>query len=147
MTVDDLDRRLVGLLKSDARRSTASLATELGVPRTTLHERIERLRRRGVILGFTALLATEPAHSGSRAVMLVAVDDRRSAEALGRIADLPEVRQCLAVDGEYTHFLRVEAPLDEDVEAVQDEILAIPGVAACRTFLVLSSKFEREAYA
>lgn len=145
MTIDELDRRLLALLQADARRSTASLAAELSVPRTTLHERIERLRRRGIIRGFTALLARNPSWASSQAIMLVATDPRRHAEVVAEVEKLPEVKQCLAITGEFSLFLRIEAPLNEDIEAVADEILAVAGVVSCRSHLVLSAKFDRMA--
>lgn len=147
MTVDDLDQRLLALLQADARRSTASLADELGVPRTTLHERIERLRRRGIIRGFTTLVSRSPSWATSHAIMLVSVVPNRAGQIATALEALPEVKQCFAVAGEYAFALRVEAPLNEDIEAVQDEIMGIEGVDGCRSHVVLSTKFDRSAAA
>lgn len=52
-----LDRKLVGLLTEDARRSHTELAARLGVSRTTVKNRIDRLMDLGVIERFTIKLA------------------------------------------------------------------------------------------
>ncbi|MGO9756089.1 MAG: winged helix-turn-helix transcriptional regulator, partial [Roseiarcus sp.] len=54
-TIDDSESEelLLALLRENARASVASLARRLGVPRTTVQSRIERLERRGVIAGYT----------------------------------------------------------------------------------------------
>ena len=54
--LDDLDRRLIGLLRDDARLPSAALARRLGVSRGTVQNRIDRLIASGVVLGFTARL-------------------------------------------------------------------------------------------
>ena len=46
------DRRLLALLRANARESTASLARKLGLSRTTVQERIRRLERNGVLLSW-----------------------------------------------------------------------------------------------
>ena len=49
--LDDTDRALLGLLRENARASTAELARRLDLSRTTVQSRIERLERRRVIAG------------------------------------------------------------------------------------------------
>jgi hypothetical protein len=49
--LDDTDRRLIQLLRADARLPAATLAKHLGVSRGTVQNRIERLRSAGVLLG------------------------------------------------------------------------------------------------
>ena len=51
--MDDLDRRLIGLLSEDARLPSATLARRLAVSRGTVQNRVERLGASGVLLGFT----------------------------------------------------------------------------------------------
>ena len=53
MNLDPLDRRLLALLQANARASTAELARQLGVARTTVLARLARLERSGVVVGYT----------------------------------------------------------------------------------------------
>ena len=65
-SLDDLDRKLIRLLQADARLSTSEIGRKLDVARSTVHERIERLKREGVIDGFTVLLNSDPMEALNR---------------------------------------------------------------------------------
>jgi DNA-binding Lrp family transcriptional regulator len=60
MALDDTDRRLLALLRDDARRSASSLAAELRVSRGTVQNRIAKLLREGAVQGFTVRLVRRP---------------------------------------------------------------------------------------
>ncbi|MEC9311216.1 MAG: AsnC family transcriptional regulator, partial [Pseudomonadota bacterium] len=53
MQIDDTDRALLTALSDDARRSVADLARDLGLARSTVQTRIDRLERSGAIAGYT----------------------------------------------------------------------------------------------
>jgi len=53
MIIDGKDKQLIALLSSNSRESTANLARKLGMSRTTITSRIERLEKRGIITGYT----------------------------------------------------------------------------------------------
>jgi len=55
----EADLTLIALLRENARASTADLARRLGVSRTTVQSRIEKLEKRGVIEGYTVRIAPE----------------------------------------------------------------------------------------
>lgn len=140
---DATDRKLVALLSEDARRSTMSLAKQLGLARTTVHERIERLERTGVIEGYTTVLGARPDGSTAACIVLLAIQQRYQKTLVSNLKRLPEVRLCQAVNGEFDLMLTVEAPQIEDVDAVIDEVSAIDGVERCRSLMILSTKFDQ----
>ena len=51
--LDEKDLAILSILKKDSRRSTKAIATELDMPRATVHERIKRMAEKGVIKGFS----------------------------------------------------------------------------------------------
>ncbi|HEY1386577.1 MAG TPA: AsnC family transcriptional regulator, partial [Dongiaceae bacterium] len=54
--LDDTDRRLISLLRANARMPTAALGRHLGLSRSAVQERLKRLERDGVITGYTIVL-------------------------------------------------------------------------------------------
>ena len=72
--MDDTDRRLIGLLRSDARASVASLAKALGVARGTVQNRMSRLAADGTIVGYTVRLKPDVEEQRMRAFMTVSVE-------------------------------------------------------------------------
>ena len=73
MTISSGDAQLLALLRVDARASTAALARQLGVSRTTVQSRIERLQQSGVIAGFTVRLGQQHERGQVRAHISITV--------------------------------------------------------------------------
>ncbi|MCP5366658.1 MAG: Lrp/AsnC family transcriptional regulator [Hyphomicrobiales bacterium] len=140
---DDLDRRLVALLQTNARDSTTNLARRLGVARTTVHERIARLERDGLITGYSVVLSRNPAVERVQALVMLAVRQKQSRQVVDRLRGFPEVKTCLTVNGEYDLFLVVETARLEDLDVVLDEIAEVPGIERTASSIVLASKFDR----
>ena len=57
--MDDLDRKLLALLRTDARASTSALARKLSITRSTLQSRLQRLEKNGIITGYTVRLGND----------------------------------------------------------------------------------------
>lgn len=71
--VDDLDERLVTLLRHNGRRSISDLALETGASRATVRARLERLEREGTILGYTVILRADTVDLGVRGIMMIEI--------------------------------------------------------------------------
>ena len=140
---DDLDRQLLFLLQANAREPVSALARALGVARSTVHERITRLERTGVIEGYSVVLAQSPADRNAQALVLLAVTQQQSRKVVARLQTYPEIKVCLTVSGEFDMFLTVETPQLEDLDALLDEIAEIPGIERSRSVIVLARKFDR----
>src|SRR3974390_1604667 len=78
-TKPDPDEPLVALLKENARLSTAALARRLGVARSTIQSRLERLERSGVIRGYTVRLGPGAARRQVQAHAMIAVEPQQQA--------------------------------------------------------------------
>ena len=60
MQLDEIDRALLTALTANSRTPIATLGQQLGIARTTVQVRIDRLENRGVIAGYTVRLAKHP---------------------------------------------------------------------------------------
>ncbi len=72
--MDELDTRLIALLRADSRAPVAQLAKALKVSRGTVQNRIDRLTASGVLLGFTVRVNAENGAQRVRAVMCIEID-------------------------------------------------------------------------
>ena len=79
---DTLDKKLLALLQMNARMPTSELARKLGVARSTVHERIARLERTGVITGYTTVLSRPAQDNPVRALVMLAVEQGVGAEQI-----------------------------------------------------------------
>jgi DNA-binding Lrp family transcriptional regulator len=140
MELDETDRRLIALLRDDARRPASSLAAALGVSRGTVQNRIARLLREGVIQGFTIRLAPGAGRDGVRAIMAIEIRGRATEGVLRALRGFPEVRTLHTTNGRWDVIAELEAGSLEAFDQVLHRIRMLEGVAATETSLLLSTR-------
>lgn len=136
------DRRLLDLLRANARESTASIARKLGASRTTVQERINRLEKSGVIAGYT-LRTSESLGKRLTALVLLNVDAKESERVVRELKAMPSCTTLRAVSGVFDYVATVEAETTADLDAQLDAIGRLSGIGRTQTLVVLSTRFER----
>ena len=89
--MDDLDQRLIALLRKDARTTVATLAAKLQVSRGTVTNRITRLEDDGVIVGYTVRLRPDAQPNDIRAWMSIAVEGNTTRAVIASLLGEPGV--------------------------------------------------------
>ncbi|SIS36931.1 Lrp/AsnC family transcriptional regulator [Insolitispirillum peregrinum] len=142
-SLDAVDRRLLELLAVDSRRPTAELARDLGLARSTVQSRLDRLRDIGVIRAFTIRLSERLEADTIKAHIMLAVGPKQSADVVQALKRLPEVKALHAISGIFDLIAVVHAPSVVEMDALVDRIGLLPGVERTQTAIVLSTRFER----
>ncbi len=142
-TKPDGDEQLVALLKENARLSTAALARRLGVARSTVQSRLERLEKSGAIRGYTVLLGPAARARQVQAHAMIAVEPQQQSAVERKLKAMPAVASLLTVSGSYDLIAMLAAQSTEALDAALDELRACPGVKSTTTSIVLSRRFER----
>lgn len=137
--MDDLDRALLSLLRSDARAPTAALAKALKVSRGTVQNRIERLRTSGILLGFTVRLAGNQTGPRIRAIMTIAIEGMASGAVTRALRGVPPVTAIHTTNGRWDLVVELAAADLAEFSAALDQIRAIPGISGSETSLLLKS--------
>ncbi|MGR3269736.1 Lrp/AsnC family transcriptional regulator [Thalassococcus profundi] len=144
MQIDETDRALIAALSEDARAPVADLARRLGLARTTVQARIDRLLARGVIAGFTLRLGA--AHRAPiRATALVSIEPRSGAAVLARLKSLPGVETVHTTSGRVDLIVTLRAPSTEALDETLDRIGEAKGVRSSESLVHLSTKIDRSA--
>lgn len=138
--MDDLNRRLIALLRADGRMSAAALAKMLKVSRGTVQNRIDRLMTGGVILSFTVRLHPEAEPGRVRAIMSIAVEGRRAPAVMVALQGFPEVEAVHTTNGRWDMVAELSATSLEAFSRALDEIRMIDGIASSETSLLLESR-------
>ena len=137
------DRKLLALLRANARESTASIARKLGASRTTIQERIRRLEKTGVIAGYTVRLADTVGARMLSALVLLNVNARHAERVVRELKALPSVSALRAVSGVVDYVASVEAESTGELDVELDRIGQMAGIERTQTLVVLTTKFER----
>ena len=142
-TPTEADRALIALLRENARASTAELARRLGVSRTTVQSRLERLEARGVITGYGVRLASDYERGLVRAHVLLTVAPKAADAVVRALRGLAEVRTVHSVSGTFDMIAIVEASSIRDLDGLIDRIGALDGVERTLSSIVLSTRIDR----
>jgi DNA-binding Lrp family transcriptional regulator len=137
--MDSLDRRLIGLLRDNARMTVLDLAATLEVSRATVQNRMRRLQSEGVILGYTVRLQAPMNELRVRALMLILVEGDGDA-LIPLIQAEPAVGMLHTTNGRWDLVAEIETATLEEFDRVLRRIRTIPGVANSETSLLLSSR-------
>jgi Lrp/AsnC family leucine-responsive transcriptional regulator len=121
--LDEVNQRLLDVLSSDPRLSTAELARRVGMSAPAVRERVARLEQTGVIRGYR--LDIDPSAVGLPVAVWVRV--RPTPGSLSKVEDLArrvlEVSECHRISGEDCMLLKVHVPTIESLEGVLDQFL------------------------
>lgn len=137
--MDDLDHRLIAILRNDARTPVATLAKSLDVSRATVRARIERLRQSGVIVGFTIAVREPGNRNVVRAITMIGVDGNRAERVLRQLGGFPQVRRLHTTNGRWDVVAELVTETLQEFDTLLNKIRAIDGVAATETNILLSS--------
>jgi DNA-binding Lrp family transcriptional regulator len=134
---DEVDRKILDILVRDGRTSIRTLADRVHISRSNAYARVERLLRDGVITGFHARVAPEPAGLGTSAYIGLTIQQNTWREVAAQLARVRYLEHAALLGGDHDVLALVRAP---DNAALRDVVLSriqgIPGVLSTRTWLV-----------
>lgn len=137
------DLALLKLLQENAREPVSSLARKLGVSRTAVQERINRLVRDGVIEGFTVRIGSEWSEGRITAIVSLVVDPKHTADVIRALEKMPAITSLWTVSGRSDLVAMARAGSTAEIDLVLDEVGSQRGVTRTESSIVLSTKFDR----
>ena len=141
--LDSTDRALLGLLRENARRSTADLARELSLSRTTVQSRIARLERERVITGYSVRTDDAVEAALVRAHVMITLGPKQSGAIEAMLRKIPAVRSLHSVSGPFDLLAVIAAPSVPELDRLIDRIGALGGVERTTSAIVLSTRIDR----
>jgi Lrp/AsnC family transcriptional regulator, leucine-responsive regulatory protein len=142
--MDDVDRALLAQLQRDATQSYAALGQAAGLSAGAAHERVRKLRERGVIR--RTAVDVDPASVGRGVLAFVMVSanewmgDAATRDALAAIPDLQEAH---IIAGTASVLVKIRTATTEDLQSVLRRIFEVDGVTGTQTIVALETFFER----
>jgi len=135
--LDEKDLMLIGELRKDSKLSEQRLARKTGIPMTTVHNRIRRLRDLGVIERYTVKLdyarIGRPLVAYALIKTMPGVDQR---EILSMISKIPHVAECAMVTGDFDILLKARVrDMDELNGIIVQRLRRLKTIADTRTMI------------
>ena len=146
--MDDLDRKLLAALQEDAGQRYADLAERLGLSAPALHERVKKLKTRGIIKRTTIEMDTDALGYGL--CSFIHVDTSTPPEGgwnKEEIADVlrgePAVEEAHAIAGSTCMILKVRVRNADELGAFLKRLFAIRGVVRTESFISIDTLIDR----
>ncbi|GAA4438690.1 Lrp/AsnC family transcriptional regulator [Phytohabitans houttuyneae] len=141
--MDDIDLRLVELLRANARLSYAELARQVGLSAPAVHDRVGKLESGGVIRGYRADAEPEAIGLGVTALIGIVQDSGGDTDdVLEALRGMPEIESCYFMAGVESFLLKVRVATIHELESLIVRLNRTAGVASTRTAIALSTKWE-----
>ena len=116
------------------------LAILLGVSRTTVRARIDRLQKLGEILGFSVVLNDDTKVDPLRGYMMINVEGHGTERFIRLLHGLPQVRAVHATNGQWDLIAEIGTDSLDELDEILTQIRRFEGVAKSETNLLLSTK-------
>jgi len=140
--LDETDRKLIAMLKANARESTAALARRLELSRSAVQDRISRLERSGVIAGYTVRLGEDLTQNRLQAIVRFTMDPKHTAHVVKELRKIPEAESCYLVSGAFDLIVMVVAETAARMHEVLQAFGNLRGVERTTSSIVLVNEFD-----
>jgi DNA-binding Lrp family transcriptional regulator len=137
--MDDVDQRLISILRHDGRRSISDLAAETGLSRATVRARLERLEASGTIIGYTVVLRADAVAAPVRGLTMIEVEGRMLDRVIDALVGFPEIGAVHTTNGRWDIVVELSAQSLGDLDAVLRRLRLVPGITASETTLLLAT--------
>ena len=141
-TLDDTDRKIIAILRENAREPIKGIATKTGIARSTVRHRLERLENSGVIAGYKAIVRQEQS-TGVEAFLLARLNQTPAYDLIGKLSGIPEIQRCSSLSGEIDLIIEVVAAHAERLNEIRDLVANEAVVESLTTSIILSRNIDR----
>ncbi|GIG61405.1 transcriptional regulator [Longispora fulva] len=142
--MDEIDRALLAVLQDDATVAYAALGQAVGLSAGAAHERVRKLRERGVIRRTT--VDVDPAAVGRGVLAYVMLESNAwmgDPPTHAALAAIPEIQEAHVVAGSASLLVKIRTATTEELQATLRRCFGIEGVTGTQTIVVLETFFER----
>ncbi len=144
--IDELDRKILKLITSNARIPFLEVARECGVSGAAIHQRVQRLQNMGVVIGSEFVVSPEELGYNTCAFMGIHLEKASyHKEVVDRLKQIPEIIECHYTTGQYAIFVKILTKTNKHLkQIIDDEFRNIEGISSTETFMSLELEFKRQ---
>lgn len=142
MNLDPIDLTLIDAVQQNANQRLEDLGRLVHLAPSSVHERLRRLERDGVIRRWT--VALDAAALGLGVLAFIGIRSSRSCSSLiDELAGNPEIEEVHSVAGELSFLLKVRVADTNALLGLIDRLRAIQGIEQTQTTVVLKTQLDR----
>jgi len=145
MNLDKTDRKILAELQRDCRQSTYNISKKIGIPKSTIHRRMSRYEKDGIIQKYSAVLNPDIVGQTGTAICLVKLEKQFPAKkgelpikyVADEIAKFPEVQEVHSIAGDIDIIFKVRAADEKDIgNWIMEKLSTVPNIRSASTNIV-----------
>jgi DNA-binding Lrp family transcriptional regulator len=137
--LDATDQALLAVLRSNARLPVVDIAKSLGVSRATVQNRMRRLEKNGVVLGYTVKIRPEVEEYPVRALMSIGVLSRQEHKVIEGLRGNPNVTSVHHTTGRWDLIAEIRTDTLANFNTIVSNIRQLDGIETTETSLLLDT--------
>ena len=144
--LDGIDKMILKRLMLDARSPVNSIAKEVGISGTAVHQRLRKLEKSKLIIGSQVLI--DPKILGYKTLAFIGIYlDRaiRNQEAVRQLKKVPEVIECHYTTGNWSVLAKILCRDNEHLmQVLNSKVQNIEGISRTETYISLEQQIQRQ---
>ena len=143
--LDEFDIKIIKELEKDGRIAYSTIATNLNISNTMVHQRINKLTEQGILAGIQPIINEKKVGYDWGAVTGITLNkDHDSDRVIEALKKIPEITECYYITGSYTLYIKMIAKNHEHMRKIlYEQIDSIPGIAKTDSIIELGCAFKR----
>ena len=143
--LDEFDIKIIKELEKDGRIAYSTIATNLKISNTMVHQRINKLTEQGILAGIQPIINEKKVGYDWGAFTGITLNkDNDSDRVIEELKKIPEITECYYITGSYTLYIKMIAKNHEHMRKIlYEQIDSIPGIAKTDSIIELGCAFKR----
>ncbi len=143
--LDEFDIKIIKELEKDGRIAYSTIATNLKISNTMVHQRINKLTEQGILAGIQPIINEKKVGYDWGAFTGITLNkDHDSDRVIEALKKIPEITECYYITGSYTLYIKMIAKNHEHMRKIlYEQIDSIPGIAKTDSIIELGCAFKR----
>ena len=144
--IDKLDREILGILIKDAKIPYTDIAKRLIVSPGTIHVRMKRMERLGIVRGATLIIdPTKIGYDMTAFVGIYLIKGSVYKDVIKEISKIPEIIEAYFTTGGYSIFAKVVCKNTEHLrEVINDQLQPVNGISRTETIISLGESIKKQ---
>ena len=140
--MDDIDYQIIKLLQENGRMSVKKIATLVSLTPPAVSERIKKLERTGVIMGYKAIIDPIKLGKNIKAIIIVTLNPGKRKDFIQFAINNKHILECHHVTGGFSMSLKA---LFENMAELEELVGKIQQYGNTQTLIILSSPIENKS--
>ncbi|BDB52996.1 Lrp/AsnC family transcriptional regulator [Flavobacterium ammonificans] len=143
--LDEFDIKIIKELEKDGRIAYSTIAANLKISNTMVHQRIHKLTEQGILAGIQPIINEKKVGYDWGAFTGITLNkDHDSDRVIEELKRIPEITECYYITGSYTLYVKMIAKNHEHMRKIlYEQIDSIPGIAKTDSIIELGCAFKR----